>query len=467
MLGISALVLCLASGWFLARTLTAGACYAPRWASLLFEAALGMLFGPGLASVLYFALVRAGVATAGGVFATLIVFAAACGTVWWKLTPPVLPSAVRPGKYRWIWVLWISVAAGLLYLSLDVQTAASANPLGQWDAMAVWNLRARFLASGGELWRRALTAPPAPHPGYPLFLSGFIGLQWTAGGIFDDTVPILAGVLLSAAVFLLLGSSIAVRKSAALGLLAWLVLLASEVFASQVAVQYSDILQALGFLAVLVLLDAAAETASVRLWIAAGLAAGLCCWIKNEGVPFVIGALGIALWRFRARGISWLALGAAPGLLATLILKLFVAQGREPNLPATVHSAITNLLAPGRWWQAGAGFAKAIFEAGAPWSHPVLLGAVLALALRFVPAQERRARLWLWVPIMAVVAAEYLQYLVTDVDLNWQIEGSANRLIAQLWPSLIWLFLLMLRAPEDLVDLPVKAPSPPPKRAKR
>lgn len=470
--GLFALVLCLAAGWFLARALTAGACSGPRWAALLLEVSLGCLFGPGLASALYFALVRTGAATAASVFGTLILLAAACAALWWRLTrwrltPPGLETAVPAKQYSRNWVLWIAVAAGAALLSLDIETTASANPAGQWDAMAVWNLRARFLASGGELWRRALESPPAPHPGYPLFLSGLIGLQWTASGVFDDLVPLLTGLLLAAAVFLLLGSSIAARKSVALGLLGWLVLLASEVFASQAAVQYSDIPQGLAFLAVLVLLDAAAESPSARLWIAAGLAGGLCCWIKNEGLAFAIGAFGIALWRFRARGLPWLALGAAPGLLATLILKVFVAQGREPNLPTSVHGALTNFLAVGRWWQAGVGFGKAIFEAGAVWTHPILLGAILAWALGLIPAPERRARLWLWVPVAATVAAEYLQYLITDIDLNWQIEGSANRLIAQLWPSLIWLFFLLLRRPEDLVDMPVKLSSVTPKRAKR
>jgi hypothetical protein len=128
---------------------------------------------------------------------------------------------------------------------------------------------------------------------------------------------------------------------------------------------------------------------------------------------------------------------------------------------------LTNFLGLGRWWQAALGFGKAIFEAGAVWTHPLLLCAILAWGLRFVPVQERKTRLWLWVPVAITVAAEYLQYLVTDVNLAWQIEGSANRLVAQLWPSLIWLFFMLLRAPEDLAEVPVKAPSPPPKRAKR
>src|SRR5580698_10212944 len=94
MLWLLALGLCLASGWFLARALTAGVWTGPRWASLLFEVALGSLFGPGLASVFYFALVRAGAATSTSIFITLIVFAGASGAAWWKLTPPgSLPTA--------------------------------------------------------------------------------------------------------------------------------------------------------------------------------------------------------------------------------------------------------------------------------------------------------------------------------------------------------------------------------------
>ena len=467
MLWMVALLLCLSAGWFLARALIAGSFPAPRWASLLLEVSLGVLFGPGLASLLYFGLVSMGRATQWSVLAALATFVGACVAIWWKLAPPSSPAPVLPKRFPWNWALWICVAVGLVVLLLDFQTASNANPAGQWDAMAVWNLRARFLASG-DLWRRAV-ASSAPHPGYPLFLSGFIGLQWTAGGAFDETVPIAAGLLAAMAVWLLLGSSLAARKSVALGLLAWLVLLASEVFASQAAVEYSDLLLGLAFLAVLVLLEAAPQvdkdTRSARLCVAIGLAAGLTCWIKNEGLPFAFGVFVVAAWRFRTRGLPWLVLGAAPGLLATAFLKLFLAQGVDQNLPRTFGQAITNFLGPGRWWQAALGYGKAIFEAGDVWTHPVLLCAVLAFALRFVPAEARRARLWLWVPVTLTVAAEYLQFLTTEVNLDWQISGSANRLLAQLWPSLIFLFFLLLRTPEEWVEVaPAFAPSARPQK---
>ncbi len=199
----------------------------------------------------------------------------------------------------------------------------------------------------------------------------------------------------------------------------------------------------------LVLLEAADERPEPRMLAAAGLAIGLSCWIKNEGWPFTLAALAVAAWRFRSRGIAWLALGALPGITATLVLKMFFVQGREDMFPRTAAEAMAKIGSPDRWGQAALGFGKAIFDAGTPWTHPVLLAAVLALALRFVPSAERRGQLWLWIPIGATAAAEYGLYLISTQGLDWHISTTVSRLLAQLWPSLIWLFFLLLRAPEN------------------
>jgi hypothetical protein len=459
----------LVSGWLVARALTAGAWSGPRWASLLVELALAALFGPGLASVLYFALLAMGAANRASAIGMSVALLAGSAAFWWRLTR--LLGAVKTGsnavlpKFPWMWALWIGVGVGLVFFVLDFQAASSANPAGEWDAMSVWNLRAHYLATPNNLWRRAVSAElggnlaGSTHPGYPLFLSGFIGLQWAAAGNFDEAVPIAASFLFAMGALLLLGASLASRRSPALGLLAWLVLLASEVFASQAASQYSDLLQGLAFLSALVLLDAAAEHTGPRILAAAGLAIGLSCWIKNEGLPFAVAAICVAAWRFGPRAV-WLAVGALPGLLATAVLKLFVAQGGEAVFPHSVGEAMGKIAGAGRWWQAALGFAKAGYDAGNWWTHPVLLALLLAIALRFVPPAEVRQRMWLLIPIGATAAAEYGLYLVTTADLNWHISTSVSRLVAQLWPSLLWLFFMLLRAPEDAFPLrPAPAPA--------
>ncbi len=448
----------LGSGWFLARGLTGGVWSGPKWASLLNELALGALFGPGLASILYFALVAMGLANRGSVIGTCVALLVASGVLFWRLRAPEPQRQERRSLPSWsaqtTWVLWIGVALGLIFFVMDFQAAANANPAGEWDAMSIWNLRAHYLASGGDLWRRAVSADlggnmaGAAHPGYPLFLSGFIGLQWSASGGFDQAVPIAASFLFAIGGLVLLGASLASRRSVALGLLAWLVLLASEVYASQAAAQYSDLLQGLAFLSALVLLDAARDKADPRVvLVGAGLAIGLACWIKNEGLPFALAALCVAAWRFGTR-VTWIAIGAAPGLLATAVLKLLVAQGSEAVFPHTIGEAVDKIAGAGRWWQAALGFGKAVYDAGNLWTHPVLLAAVLALALGFVPKPEWRERAWLLIPVAATAAAEYGLYLVTTANLDWHISTSVSRLVAQLWPSLIWLFFLALRTPE-------------------
>ena len=482
MLWILSLLLTLAAGWFLARALTAGAWNAPRWATFLVELSLGALFGPGLASILYFALVAAHLANQASVFAMLIVLLAASAGLFWKTKSqttsittsmsgsPEASAAIPQRTFPWNWALWIAIALGLVLFVMDFREASSANPAGEWDAISIWNVRARYLASGGDLWKRAVLADigghisGSSHPGYPLFLSGFIGMQFSAGGVFDETVSIAASLLFAMGALILLGASIASRRTVALGLLGWLVLFASEVFASQSAVQYSDLLQGFAFLAALVLLDAADSNSdgNPRLLFAAGLAIGLSCWIKNEGLPFALAALAVALWKFRSRGTAGigsrasLGLGALPGFAALAILKLVFVQGREDMFPQTMAETIEKVTGAGRWWQAALGFGKAIFDAGNGWTHPVLLMAVLAFALRFVASGERRKGWWLVVPVAVTAAAEYALYLVTTINMDWHISTSVSRLLAQLWPSLLWLFFMTLRAPEEAYPLIAK-----------
>jgi hypothetical protein len=452
------LIVALIAGWLLASALTRTAWADSGWMGLLGEFSLAALVGPGLASVLFFLLLLAGIASATSVFAMLAVLAAGSFTLWWRFRqtgPHPSEPAGRLSRFPWTWALLVALIAGLAVFALIFQAFTQSNPSGDWDASAIWNVRARFLAGGLELWRRALSSElgghlfGAAHPSYPLFLSSFVALQWVGAGNFDPGAPIAAGLLFSLGAFLLVGAGLARGTSVALGLLAWLVLLGSDVFTSQAALQYSDLPLGLAFLATLVLLDRAERAgSSPRLLIAAGLALGFTPWIKNEGWPFAAAALAVAVWRFGRRGILPVTLGAAPGLAATILLKV-VSQGHEALIPSTSGGISGKLLDPARWWHIFLGFGQALLGAGQWWAHPVILVAALAVALRLLPAAERRARLWLWIPIAATLAAEFGIYLLTPADLDWQVRGSASRLLAQVWPSLIWLVFLMLRSPEE------------------
>jgi hypothetical protein len=450
---VAALFLSLVAGWFLVRLLAPAPAGGPRWASLLRDAALAALFGPGLGSVLFFFGLCAGVAGRLSVWSSLTVAAVLAGAAWWRIGESRVVEAAPWPRWRWNWALLVAFGLGLALFLGDFQAASDANPLGEWDAAGIWNLRARFLAGGEATWRAAIS-PANPHPGYPLLLSSFLALQWMAGGGgFPAAVPIVASLLFALALLGLLVGGVAVgRRSTGLGLLAGLLLMGSEVFAAQAASQYSDLVLGLAVLATLVLVEeaGAAGLSPPRsgLLAAAGLAIGLAPWTKNEGIPFAVAALAVCGWRFR-RAAMWTAAGALPGVAASVLLKA-MAEGRESVLPASAAEALGKMAEFSRWGQVLGGFAKGVWEAGPGWGHPVLLCAVLWAVLRLVPSEERRAaRLWPAIPVAAMLAAEFGLLLVSTADLAWHLSTSVSRLLAQVWPGLIWLLISSLRAPEE------------------
>lgn len=203
---ILALVLTLAAGWLLASALTREI-WPGAATRVLGPIALALLFGGGLGSIANFLAIAAGLGSAPSVWGLLGGLVLVCGAVWWRTTSAPLREPVA-GKFPWTWALVAAFAVGCLLLGLDFFAASRGNPNGDWDASAIWNLRAKFLAGGPEVWRRALNSETgafmtgASHPGYPLFLSSLIALQWAVNGGFVTEAPIATSLIVSASLLL-------------------------------------------------------------------------------------------------------------------------------------------------------------------------------------------------------------------------------------------------------------------------
>lgn len=421
-------------------------------AGVLVAGEFGLLFGPGLASILFFAAIALGAPPAAAAWVIAASLCAAAFAVRRKFGP--LPGG--PAQGSWDWLLAGALALAACFVILDAQTAYGANPHGEWDASGIWNLRARFLAGGPETWRRAVSNEPGSflaeisHPAYPLFLSSFVAMLWAGGGTWAAAAPASVSGLLAAGV---LGALVAGlrRRSTLLAALAGLTLAATSYFSSQASAQYADMALAYAFLAALALLDRGGGRASL---FACGFAAGLAPWIKNEGQPFALAALGVAAWRY-GRGAAWILAGATPGLAATAAVKL-LSDGREAMFPGTLGEAVSKAADPARWMQVLGGFGGAVMDAGPWWAHPVVFAAAVILAAGFPPREELRRRLWLGAPLAAVFAAEFGVYLITTSDLAWHLSTSVTRLFLPLWPALVWLLFSAVRAP---AEAPPSAPA--------
>ncbi len=433
----------------------------PRWAAILFDAALGAGVGIGLTSAVFLLLDVAGIAAPAAIFSIDIVLASVLA--WHRYRQRVDQGGdpaieESPRGFRWTWLLAVAFGVALSIAWVRLIQMAAALPVGDWDAWTVWNLRAKFLAGPGGSWRYAVSPlMDGVHPDYPLLLSAFIARGWKAGGVVDTLVPAATGFVFFAALLGILVSTVALLRGAASAMLAGLVILSTTSLLTWAPAQYADIPLAFFYLSAIALVFLVADAAPTLFW--AGLCAGFAACTKNEGITFLVAIiLVLFVLTLRERGgqtafkwARWLLAGAVPGILLTLWLKLFLAPAVDPLVTQGV-SGLARLQDFSRYGQIASGFFSNLVSLGSGVSHPLILVAILAVLVRL--QIEERYRL----PSMIAAAALILVFLsycavllITPWSLTWQVQTSFDRLILQVWPSGLLVFFMLLRSVEDAV----------------
>jgi hypothetical protein len=254
---------------------------------------------------------------------------------------------------------------------------------------------------------------------------------------------VIGGVWAAGTASLVIGALDPTRRRA---WIAGAVLIAPATYTRLAAAQTADLAFGFFLAATLVLLQSATLAPISRDMranlLVAGLVASLAAWTKNEGVVLMAtGTLMVAWMAVRRRhagvAISWLA-GAAPVGATLLWHKLVVApvapeyMSDAPGagtmiaglLDPAVHASIWTMLDP-RW---------------IPWAGPLAAGAlpltlVAAAVAVFTPA-GRTMR-----PVLAVVAvmcaSYYAIWVVSPLDRVWLIATTFDRLVGQIWPSVV------------------------------
>src|SRR6185295_10552637 len=132
-------------------------------------------------------------------------------------------------------IAFVSASLTFIFISLK-------RPHGEWDAWAVYNMKARFLFRAGEFWRD-LYAEPLYWTGtdYPLLIPTTIAGIWTLMGRESVAVPVLVAMLFTLGTAGVATSALSTLRSRCQGLLAGLILLCTPFSISHGANQYSDI----------------------------------------------------------------------------------------------------------------------------------------------------------------------------------------------------------------------------------
>jgi hypothetical protein len=417
----------------------------PRWARLSLIFGAGAAGGIGLSSCLFFLFGVLLHTRQAAMSLELAILAWAGYEVVRRRIPVFAPGegGSRP--------LIVPVTAAVLIVMLAIATGAMSvawetNPQGAWDAWAIWNLRARFLASDAALAQRAWS--PAlgamTHAEYPLLLSGFIGRCWAYDYSYSAAAPIVTGYAFFLALIALAAGGVALLRGSLLGLLTALALTATPALLHEVPNQYSDVPLACYYAGALLfaLLDRP---------VIAGIFAGFAAWTKDEGLLFLLLFL-VAMAVYR-RGVVRAAAGALPAAALVLVFKMALAKGTSSLLSTSAPEAIHRLGEIGRYAQVATAFAEGFRGMAVGWYHPVLPLIALAAALRF-DRERRRDAAFCGTVTTFVLLGYFGIYLITSNDLSWQLQSSLNRLLVQVWPCFVLTAVAALHAPKAIAVEP-------------
>lgn len=341
-----------------------------------------------------------------------------------------------------------AIAAAAIPALLATGRALQAEPLGGWDAWAIWNLHARFLFRAGQAWPELLNAPAMAwtHADYPLLLPGSIARLWTYTGGETVNAPAIVAAVLALGTLLIVATTLWRQRGPLVAALAALTLLATPFFVTFALNQHADIPLGYFFASTLALLILAGDRAdAARCRCLAGLMAAGAAWTKNEGLLFAAATALVVLADATIRRTPRAALGFLVGLLGGFVPVLAFKFGQTPGndiVSGELVHRLSQLLEPERY-RVIAAAAWRDFGRFGEW-HIVPFA---ALAILLSPARIRtaaRAVRYLVVILGLMLAGYAAIYLLTPWNLQEHLDSSLVRLLLQLWPATLLLWGLLV-----------------------
>jgi hypothetical protein len=429
---------------------------------VLIKCCLGVGVGFGLFSCFFFIwLLLFGPSSKGLVATQVLLAVCACAILIYRVRIAKAASALdllrKSSDTKKPWILM-----GGFYLMLTITIAnlailALKKPHGEWDAWAIWNMRARFIFKAGPLWRDAFSyLIDRSRPDYPILIPASIAGIWTEIGTDTVVVPAVLAILFTLALVGLTVSSLSLLRGRSQALFAGLVLLGTPFLITHTASQYADVPLGFFFLATLVLISLQDSLASNAgdFMLLAGITAGLSAWTKNEGLLFIV-SIVVARFvfivpvkgaRFYFKQMLSFATGLTPILLIILYFKVNFAP---PNYLIALQGSsdiVVKLLDSSRYVLVWGAFAKQIPEFGG-WavSIPLLLVFYLLIVGTAFNGRSKSSVGTSLITLCLMLLGYSMIYIISPIDLKLQLDTSLSRILLQLWPSFVFVYFLLVR----------------------
>ena len=334
-------------------------------------------------------------------------------------------------------------------------------PEGTWDAIAMWNIKAKFLSCGNEFWTGMFTdCFYYAHRDYPLFLSCIIARSFLYIETVNPIVPMIFSGFFCLSCFILPYLYLKTLKNQFCALFAICLLSFSPNLFHNGCTQFADIPLAVYFLVSLyelIVWDLKTKHQSPCLCIAFS---SLCFWIKNEGIPWFI-TYSLILFYYlyikqneykhnntssckRERCIfnfvSKPILLFIPSFTASLSLKYLANINNDMlngifNRINLVWLCERHLYIISYCWE----FLK---------KHICIVIIPIFIILNLIDIKFKRFTI-LFLLIGIMYLCYYFMYLLTPYDIQWHLETSFSRIATDFLPSLIFLGCLLFSSQSD------------------
>src|SRR5262245_19253935 len=233
----------------------------PLRSQLLLKLSLSVGIGFGILSSVYFLqLSLLGPSRKGLLIAEAALLVLALALCFYRLKSqrnpelPVVEENPSP-RTKFSLVLSLLVLLSLLSALAAFVLISLRQPHGEWDAWAVYNMKARFLFRAGEYWKDIFIEPTGwTSPDYPLLVPAAIAACWTVIKRDAVVVPIIIAFLFTFGTIGVVGRGVSILRGKTQGLLAALLLICTPFLIVHGANQYTDVPLAFFLAATLVLL---------------------------------------------------------------------------------------------------------------------------------------------------------------------------------------------------------------------
>ncbi len=362
--------------------------------------------------------------------------------------PELTRSANNYAKYL-LGVFAISLILGLL----GVMIFTANEPNGQYDAIAIWSLRARSLFRLESEWRNAFL-PDFWHSDYPLLISGSIARYWSYIGSDAIWIPPFVAVVFTIATVGLLTAGVSRFRGLSQGLLGGLLLLGTYKFMRNGAMLNADVPLSFYILATIVIIsvyDSGRWTAP-GLLVLAGVSAASAAWTKNEGMLFLVTVLAsrtLVCWinhrrRKILREIGLCLVGVVPLLILILSFRYPSPTGNDLFVGQTWGTIKSRLFDFSRVGLIVYGFVEHLWYLG---TMSLVVAALAVTFLGYSPSRAPHTIAGVVSVVLLMIAGYFLVYLVTPWDLAFHLFHSTDRLLIHLWPSMLFGLFLYLGDP--------------------